>query len=246
VAELLEPRDGFTALRNGLRRLAHERGHWAGYPMPIQDQQLVVEPTFPKAAELMAINAPEPEVLPPDVRERNTFWSERRRCYIVVWEEGGRICWGPGSRPHSVDLLVQTLGASSVWGIEQEASALQLLGTLLEHHRFKQYLLTGMFLETSKRSGLTYLFRKLRPTVVMKLGSARYAIGDTAARHFPDRSFGLAALCLHPIAYYYGSWAGAMTPTDDVIAHLMLMRGDEAMFWRRSNQHDIGRHEAGL
>ena len=56
----------------------------------------------------------------------------------------------------------------------------------------------------------------------------------------------LACLCLHPIAYYADSWAGAMCPTDDVIAHLMLMRGDEPMFWRRSNQHAPTRPEAAL
>lgn len=30
------------------------------------------------------------------------------------------------------------------------------------------------------------------------------------------------------------------------VAHLMLMRGDEVMFWRRSNQHAPWRPEAGL
>ena len=43
-----------------------------------------------------------------------------------------------------------------------------------------------------------------------------------------------------------GSWAGAMVPTDDVIAHLSLMRGDEHMFWKRCNQHPSWRPEAGL
>jgi len=56
----------------------------------------------------------------------------------------------------------------------------------------------------------------------------------------------LAALCMHPIAYYEDSWAGGMPPTDDVIAHLMLMCGDEPMYWRRSNQHPSWRPEAGI
>jgi hypothetical protein len=51
---------------------------------------------------------------------------------------------------------------------------------------------------------------------------------------------------MHPIAYYEGSWAGAMCPTDDVIAHLMLMRGDEPMFWKRSSQHPATSPAAGL
>ena len=91
-----------------------------------------------------------------------------------------------------------------------------------------------MFLEKSERSGVTYLFRKLRPTVALR--PCRDGDGMRV----------LAALCLHPIGYYDGSWAGAMCPTDDVVAHLMLMRGDEVMFWRRSNQHPADRPEAGL
>jgi hypothetical protein len=93
--------------------------------------------------------------------------------------------------------------------------------------------LTGMFLETSKRSAVTYLFRRLRPTVA--IGRNKDGGGNI-----------MAALCLHPIAYYAGSWAGAMCPTDDVLAHYCLMRGDEKMFWRRANQHAAFRPEAGL
>jgi len=37
-----------------------------------------------------------------------------------------------------------------------------------------------------------------------------------------------------------------MVPTDDVIAHLMLMRADEHGFWKRANQHPLDRLEAGL
>jgi hypothetical protein len=37
-----------------------------------------------------------------------------------------------------------------------------------------------------------------------------------------------------------------MTPTDDVIAHLLLMRGDEAEYWGQANQHRPESPEAGL
>ena len=77
-------------------------------------------------------------------------------------------------------------------------------------------------------------FRRLKPTVAISLKGT-----DKSPRI-------LCALCLHPIAYYEDSWAGAMCPTDDVIAHLALMRGDEAMYWRRANQHPPWRPEAGL
>ena len=170
-----------------------------------------------------------------DVKIRNRWWSSRLRAEIYIWEEpDGRVVWGKHHRPHAISMALQTLGCSVAWGVEQESEAIQTLGQMIRHHQFKQYLLTGMFLETSRRSGLTYLFRRLRPTVAI---DARATGGDSRI---------LAALCLHPIGYYAGTWAGSMCPTDDVIAHLSLMRGDEAMFWKRANQHPPGRPEAGL
>jgi hypothetical protein len=154
----------------------------------------------------------------------------------MIWEEAdGRIDWGKIPSPHSATQQMLTLGASAAWGIEQEANALKLLGTLVRHHQLRQYLLVGAFLETSKRSGLTYMFRKLRPTLACDARNQ-----DASAVRI------VAALCMHPIGYYRGSWAGAMCPTDDVIAHLQLMRGDEHMFWKKSNQIHPSRPEAGL
>lgn len=136
-----------------------------------------------------------------------------------------------GSGNHAT-MLLSTIGASFAWGIEQESNAVRLLATLVTHVAFKQYMLTGMFLETSHRSNVTYLFRRLRPTVAVKEKRGRMCI--------------LSTLCMHPIGYYVGSWGGCMCPTDDVIAHLMLMRGDEPMFWRRCSQHPPHALESGL
>jgi hypothetical protein len=232
---VVEQFDNFAPLRNGLKRLSNALEHWAGIPMPLEGEHLVVEPNYPHADGLASINAPKAEPLPVGVRERNHWYSERLRCEIMIWDEGGKVLWAKLRCFNSFDYALHTLGCSVAWGIEQESNALQLLGTLLPHHHFKQYLLTGMFLETSKRSGLTYLFRKLRPTIVL----------DARDKSAASTRI-LCALCLHPIAYYSGSWAGAMCPTDDIIAHLMLMRGDEPMLWRRSNQHSPSRPEAGL
>ena len=124
------------------------------------------------------------------------------------------------------------MGCSDVWGIEQEHNAVQLLGTLIRHRQLKQYLLTGMFLERSERSGVHYCFRRLRPTIACREHEGQMRI--------------LAALCLHPIGYYEGTWSGAMCPTEDVIGHLMLMRGDEHMLWKRSNQIAPWQPQAGL
>lgn len=199
--------------------------------MVLEDHPLTIESTYPLAEKLSDIGRKE-EADPEGVKFRNSFWSWRYKSAIVVWEENGRILHGTAGSQNQIGILLGTLGASDAWGIEQEGNAVQLLGKHLRHRQFKQYLLTGMFLERSPRSGVHYLFRRLRPTVAMseKSGSMKF----------------LAALCMHPIGYYHGSWAGAMTPTDDVIAHLMLMRGDEHMFWRRCEQHPPYKKEAGL
>lgn len=228
-----------SGLRNGLRRVATDRGDWAGIPMPLEGERLVVEPGYPNAALFAAMGGPTDEDrLPEDpvlvgAKVRNTFRSAKKRSHVHVFElASGRIEWGITPDIHGADKLLRTLGCSDAWGIEQEQAALQLLGTMVRHRQFKQYLLTGSFIETSARSGVTYLFRRLRPTVAMSVSKGRMRI--------------LCALCLHPIAYYAGSWAGAMCPTDDVVAHLALMRGDEPMLWRRSNQHPAWDSAAGL
>lgn len=208
--------------------------------MPLEGQRLIVEPSYPWAEGLskdFGKNAKPDE--DDGWRERNRWHSLSRRCDIIIMEKDGKIALGRVPAFHHIVHDLNTLGCSDVWGIEQEHNALNLLGGMLTHRQFKQYLLTGMFLEKSKRSGVTYLFRRLKPTVAM---AARPGMDDA-----PEASMRiLCALCMHPIAYYAGSWAGAMCPTDDVVAHLAMMRGDEAMFWKRCNQHPPYRPEAGL
>lgn len=224
-------------MRNGLRRIAQERDDWAGIPMPIQGEKLIINPKFPMAEALSLIGTPDEKPLPEGVKLRNSWWSKRHRTMVYVWEEAdGRILASRAPALSPISMQLSTMLCSSAWGIEQEGKAVHLLGTLISHHQFKSYLLTGMFLERSRRSGLTYMFRKLRPTVVL----------DARSERDDENTRILCALCLHPIAYYSDTWAGAMTPTDDVIAHLMLMRGDEPMFWRRANQHPPGRPEAAI
>ncbi len=114
----------------------------------------------------------------------------------------------------------------------------KLAGMLTEVQR-RHYFLTGSFFETSPRSGITYLLRRLRPTVAMTPRQPWWQ---------KDRDYMrvLAVLCMHPIGYYSDSWGGCMVPTDDVVAHLTMIRGDEAYYWSKCNQHDPWRPEAGL
>lgn len=230
----LEEQDGYSSFRNILREIAAEKDAWAGIPIPIEDIPLVFRDDDPmgeafKLAELAFVKEDDDDIL-----TRNVFWSTWKRCSVaVVQDDDGKVrkYFVSGSATQT-DILLNTLGASTAWGLEQEANAMKLLSEKVRHHTFKHYLLTGSFLETSKRSGITYLFRKLRPTLAIKPRDGYMHI--------------LSALCMHPIAYYQRSWAGAMCPTDDVLAHLMLMRGDEHLFWKRCNQHAPNRPEAGI
>lgn len=239
---LIESFDELAPLRNNLKHLSKKVAEWAGIPIPLQDLPLVVEPNYPIAE---VYNAERDDSVPEGMKVRNTFYSKRYRTSFVVWEEDGRIRWGPLGRSHHVDQLVATMAASGAWGIKQEQQALHTLGTLIRHHPFKTYLMTGMFMERSKRSGILYVFRKLRPTIALSMGGT-WSWKKPGIIGHEDHFNILCTLCLHPIGYYENSWAGAMCPTDDVIAHLMLMRGDEAMFWRRSHQHQPERAESGI
>jgi hypothetical protein len=37
-----------------------------------------------------------------------------------------------------------------------------------------------------------------------------------------------------------------MCPTDEVIAHLLMMRGSEEKYWANANQHRLNRPAAGV
>lgn len=243
VFGILEHFDGFADLRNKLRQAAAERLDYAGIPMPLEHQKLVIEPTYPGGAGLAAIGRPEKDFEDePGIRLRNSWRALSFQGTCFAYEENGRIRGAKLYRRHHFGMDIETMACSAAWGIEQESNAVRLLGTLLSHRMFKSYLLTGMFIETSKRSGVTYVFRKLKPTVALSPRPNTVFHRKTGGEEMRI----LAALCMHPIAFYSGTWAGAMTPTDDVVAHLMLMRGDEAMFWRRCNQHPSDSPEAGL
>lgn len=228
-----------AGLRNGIARMAEDRGEWAGIPMPLSDLPMTIEPSYPKAAALSAIGrAPEPEPgvdAKPDPHIRNVFFSARRRANVIVYdgEKGARCFVDMQPAQSQVALILNTLAAADAWGINQERNAVDTLGEMLRHRQFKQYLLTGSFMEQSPRSGLHYVFRRLRPTIVI-------------TTHRDNTPRVMCTLCLHPIGYYENSWAGVMTPTDEVVAHLTLMRHDEHLFWRRANQHHPIARQSGI
>jgi hypothetical protein len=92
-------------------------------------------------------------------------------------------------------------------------------------HVFDLCWLTAHFYELSKRSEVTYVFRRGRPTI--------------ALRQTEEWTRLLCALCLQPIGYYGNTWALVMCPMDEVVAHLLMMRGCEEKTWAGANQNPM-------
>lgn len=224
----------------GVRQLADEHQEWAGIPVPLQGERLTIDKSYPFASVVEQLNektSPSPTENSAKKEEgsleyRNSFFSSRLCADIHIIKLDGKFTWFRDPGIHNFRQVLTTLGCSDAWSLETELTAMQTLRSLVDHRKFRQYLMTGMFIESSKKSGVFYIFRRLRPTVAMS-GST----GDMKI---------LCTLCLHPIAYYQNSYAGAMCPTDDVIAHVALMRGDEKMFWRRANQHHPANPISGI
>lgn len=205
-------------------------GEWAGIPMPIEGSRMVIEPRYPFAEILKG----EPDEPDPDMELVNEWWSTAKREHVFIVKEKGKLAHYTLPKFHASAQIIKTLGACCAWDPAAELRAMEKLGALVKPHIFNQYMLTGTFLESSPRSRLTYIFRRLRPTIA------------ASPRPNSDMMQIIACLCLHPIGFYEDSWAGALCPTDDVISHLLLMRGDEHLFWKRSNQIQPNRPEAGL
>jgi hypothetical protein len=226
--------DSYDSSRAAAQHIATKSGEIAGLPTPVDGEQLILEPSHILYEFFKELREKE-NFSPIFAKEQlvNRFWSRRLRSDVVIFrDENGKLHKGvvDGSKHFENDM--HTMGCSIAWSMKAETKALETLGTLIKPHLLKMYRMTGMFLETSKRSGVVYIFRRLRPTVAMRANDVGTRI--------------LACLCLHPIGYYAETWAGVMCPTDDVIAHLLMMRSDEKFYWRRSNQIPPWRPEAGL
>lgn len=259
--------------RGALAEMADRVGEWQGIPVPIDDLPLHLAPGHPLAsvygppapAVRVVVGGPPIDGLPDDpvdavgeIAHRclvddveadetlvNQWYDPKRNRDVLIFRKANGRAFAvtdPRAPDRSMDRLtmaLSTLGASDAWSLDAETNAIEKLASHVSARQLRHYLLTGSFLETSRRSGLTYVLRRLRPTVAMTPRWPWYR---------PDRDSMrvLAVLCLHPIGYYGRSWAGCMAPTDDVIAHLLYLRGDEAGFWRAANQHDPAEPEAGL
>ena len=230
--------DGWEGIRQAIIEIAGKDGEWAGYPLPVEHAELVIEPRHPlQTLQGATLGDKPPEADDPaDTRKVVNHWRDRRGWNVyIMQDENGRATGGVvpcNVATARAEFILETLGASQAWSVRAEFTAMARLKTLVSTAAFRYYILTGTFLETSQRSRVTYLFRKGRPTLAL-------ASRDNYTRV-------LAALCLHPIGYYKNTYAGSMVPTDDLIAHLVMMRGDERKYWAKCNQHDPKMPEAGV
>lgn len=219
---------------------------WAGFPIPIDGERLVLADGHPFRAELEAFysaneSMSEHRCSVAEVNEAETLVNEwisyerGRRIYVIqkLNPDGKRTAEAISCPyvPHADarTAALHTIGCAKVWRPHAEKQAMELLRETVSEHAHHCYVMTGGFLETSERSHVTYWFRRLRPTLAVSKTNGNV----------------LAALCLHPVGYYQRSWAGVMTPTDEVVAHVMLMRGDERRYWAMANQHPPEAWESG-
>lgn len=209
-------------IRQAYSDLAEKVGEHCGLPMGLDGVDMAIAPKLKYATVFNTETEFQRAVRQALV---NQWYSPELKQFVSIYRVGGKTEWLRQYREHPVSKIMETISVTKAWTTNAEVRALRKLRGLVSRHIFHHYLLTGTFLESSKRSGVFYIFRKLRPTLAIR--------GTEDGKNTKI----LCAMCLHPIGWYQGTWAGAMCPTDDVIAHLLLMRSDEHYFWRKSNQH---------
>lgn len=121
--------------------------------------------------------------------------------------------------------------------VEAEKKAQERLLELLDEKQRISFMVNDCFYEHSTKSGASYVFRRNRPTLALRLSDP---VDGRQEVKF------LASLCCHPMGYYTNTFAGVMTPSDELIANLLLLRADEHGFWKRSNQHPIHDPRSGV
>lgn len=157
-------------------------------------------------------------------------------CSIIDTSKGPRLLMKPmaGFRMRKwFDGLAAR--ADSHLSADAELRALESLRKKINKKQFDTYMLSGSFGERSPRSDLHYFFRKGLPTLAMSWHGENSNGGRV-----------IAALCFHPMGYVWGTHAGLMTPTDEVIAALLWMRADEHGLWKKSGQWHASDTRSGL
>lgn len=167
---------------------------------------------------------------------RNSWERCGDTSYAILNTEDGPIIYSEpmaGNRLRKFMATYSVRNDASHLTVEAEMKAMESLKGKISNGQYRSYVLNGAFNERSKRSNIYYVFRKGYPTIALSFS------GSKTGRV-------LCCLCLHPFGYYRGTWAGMMTPTDEVIAALLMMRGNEPKFWARSGQWPAYDPRSGL
>jgi hypothetical protein len=226
----------------GVNRIAEEHDFLSGVPIPIvgteHNPDLVMAEGVPLAEIFhMAQEHRRQETQP---RTEMEFFLRERRIRVrnswhvlgdgsvsIIEAGGGLVAWRDWDAGMRLRKMVRGMMVrqDAHQTAAAEFKALDSLKQRVNEHQFNCYVLSGMFIEKSKRSGVYYYFRKGLPTLAISHNGAYANTGKV-----------LCALCLHPMGYYQGTHVGLMTPTDEVIAHLLMMRADEHKYWAKSGQ----------
>lgn len=214
--------------RNAYRQLAERSGEYCGIPMGLEGAPLTVAPQLRYASVLNRMYQADQEV-----RLVNQWYSKLIKARIFIYRrKDGTTFYKHDYMGDPLAKIVETVMVTNAWDTNSEIRALRTLRKIVGKKKFHTYLTCGMFVERG-RSGILYVFRKLRPTL--------------ACSEIPENGTKiLCGMCLHPIGWYEGTWAGAMCPTDDVIAALLLVRAKEPYFWRKARQWPVDHPFAGV
>jgi hypothetical protein len=150
-----------------------------------------------------------------------------------TFQQGG---WSP-RHMRSAGLFMNTVNRQLHHFGFAEVEAQKKLRELIDPFEYERYVLSGAIMFIGK-SGVRYVIRKGKPTLAFRAGE----VGEDG-RFIPTP---LAVLCMHPAGYFYQTWAGFLPPTDDVIAHLLLLRRGEHEYWKRCYQHRWDEVESGI
>ncbi len=113
--------------------------------------------------------------------------------------------------------------------VTAEKKARKNLLSHLNRRQRKELILTGCFVEVGKNR-TNYRIRFNRPTIAF-----RETKGKEGLRY---EEF-VGSYCLHSLGYYYGTFAGVMAPSDEMLAHLLMIRADEIDFLKEANKHGL-------
>ncbi len=227
-AQIEEAADPVSAARAAFQVVAEHANIIEGIPINLEGDRIIVSGGYCLPFNEVSEKKPAED----DLIIRNQWYCKKKKAKVYICEDPSQLWINPltGLEARKICSIVNyesrmrvyvaTISVAAVWGMEAEIRAMAKLKSLVSDHQYHTYFMTGVFAETSKRSKVSYLFRRLRPTIAL------------------SKNVVLCSLCTHALGYYADSWAGVMVPTDDVITHLMLMRADERKFWAKCEQHD--------